>query len=87
MEPFDTFRAEPRRFAVGLPLVFGGSFLAAALLLRVSFSLALAVLLAIQTGGFLALYVPALHRRSPTDDSVGGDSGRRSRGEGGGRAV
>jgi hypothetical protein len=63
VEPFDTFRAEPRRFAVGLPLVFGGSLVAALLVVSRSLTLALAVLLLIQTGGVAALYVPALRRR------------------------
>lgn len=63
MEPFDTFRAEPRRFAVGLPVVFGVSLAVGAALIEVSFPLALAVLLGLQTGGFTALYVPALCRR------------------------
>jgi hypothetical protein len=62
-EPFATFRAEPRRFAVGLPLVFLGGALVGALLLPTSFELALAVQIVLQTVGFVWLYVPALRRR------------------------
>lgn len=70
MEPFDTFRAEPWRFAVGIPAVFLGSLAAGVWALEVSLTLALAVLLGLQTAGFLALYVPALRRR--LDDGDGG---------------
>ena len=66
-EPFATFRAEPRRFAVGLPAVFVGGAVAGALLVPTSLSLALAVQLAIQTAGFAWLYVPALRRRAGED--------------------
>ena len=66
-EPFATFRAEPRRFAVGLPAVFVGGAVAGALLVPASLSLALAVQLAIQTAGFVWLYVPALRRRGAED--------------------
>jgi hypothetical protein len=67
-EPFATFRAEPRRFAIGLPLVFVGGAIAGALLVPTSLSLALAVQLGIQTAGALWLYVPALRRRLQAGD-------------------
>ena len=62
-EPFATFRAEPTRFAIGLPVVFVGGAVAGVLLLPTNFSLAMAAQLVLQTAGFLALYVPALRRR------------------------
>jgi hypothetical protein len=62
-EPFATLLAEPRRFAVGLPIVFAvGAGVGIAFLER-SLSLALAAQLAIQTVGTLWLYIPALRRR------------------------
>lgn len=67
-EPFATFRAEPRRFAIGLPVVFVGGAVAGVLLVPTDLSLALAAQLGIQTIGFLALYVPALRRRGRDDD-------------------
>ena len=57
-EPFSTFRAHPRRFGIGLPAVFLGALAAGLLLAPVHLSLAAAALLAIQTGGFVALYWP-----------------------------
>jgi hypothetical protein len=67
-EPFATFRAEPRRFAWGLPAVFVGGAVVGALLVPTSLSLALAAQLAIQTAGFAWLYVPALRRRMQGHD-------------------
>lgn len=67
-EPFATFRAEPRRFAIGLPAVFVGGAVVGALLVPASLSAALAAQLAIQTAGFAWLYVPALRRRMKEDD-------------------
>lgn len=68
-EPFATFRAEPRRFAVGLPVVFIGGALVGAFLVRTSMELALAVQITLQTVGFLWLYLPALRRRRDGDPS------------------
>jgi hypothetical protein len=62
-EPFVTIRGEPRRFAVGLPLVFGGSIAIGVGLASIHLSLGMAALLVIQTAGLLALYIPALRRR------------------------
>ena len=62
-EPFATLRAEPRRFAVGLPVVFLAGAGVAVALLDTSLSLALAAQLVIQTVGTLWLYIPALRRR------------------------
>jgi hypothetical protein len=62
-EPFATFQSDPMRFALGLPLVFIGGAVVGAMLLPTSIRLALAVQLALQTGGFILLYVPALRRR------------------------
>lgn len=75
-EPFATFRAEPRRFAVGLPAVFVGGALVGALLVRTSMTVALAVQIVLQTVGFLWLYVPALRRRreGPADPHTSGDA-------------
>ncbi len=61
-EPFATFRAEPKRFAIGLPVVFVVGALAGAFLMRQSIQLALAAQLGLQTLGFLWLYLPALRR-------------------------
>ena len=61
-EPFATFRAEPKRFAIGIPVVFFGGALAGAMLMRQSIQLALGVQLGLQTLGFLWLYVPAFQR-------------------------
>jgi len=67
-EPFATFRAEPKRFAIGLPIVFFGGALAGALLLRQSLQVALGVQFGLQTLGFLWLYLPALRcRKNPED--------------------
>ena len=62
-EPFATFRAEPRLFAIGLPIVFVVGAVVGAVFMRESLQVALASQLAIQTLGFLWLYVPALKRR------------------------
>ena len=67
-EPFATFRAEPKRFAIRLPIVFIGGALAGALVMRQSIQLALGVQLGLQTLGFLWLYVPALQRRRKRED-------------------
>ena len=61
-EPFTTFRAEPKRFAIGLPIVFFGGALAGAFLMQRSIQLALAAQLGLQSVGFLWLYLPALRR-------------------------
>ena len=74
-EPFATFRAEPRRFLVGLPAVFLGGALVGVLLVPTSLSLALAVQIVIQTVGFLWLYIPALRRRHGGPDGGGGSGG------------
>lgn len=66
-EPFATFRAEPVRFAVGLPVVFVAGAVAGALLFDRSVQLALAAQLALQTVGFVWLYLPALRRRHRPD--------------------
>ena len=62
-EPFATLRAEPRRFVLGLPVVFLAGAGVAVALLDTSLSLALAAQLVIQTVGTLWLYIPALRRR------------------------
>jgi len=67
-EPFATFRSEPKRFAVGLPVVFLGGALVGALLMRRSIQLALGAQLGLQTLGFLWLYVPAFRRRNGPED-------------------
>jgi hypothetical protein len=54
--------AYPRRFGVGVPLVFVVAIGAGVLLAERSLSLGLAALLVIQTAGLLGLYVPALRR-------------------------
>lgn len=61
-EPFATFRAEPKRFIIGLPVVFFAGTVAGVLLLRHSLQLALIAQLALHTFGFVWLYVPALLR-------------------------
>ena len=72
-EPFATFRAEPKRFAIGLPVVFIGGAVVGVMLVPASLSLALAAQLALQTIGFLALYVPALRRRMRGTGEGGSD--------------
>jgi hypothetical protein len=70
-EPFATMRAYPRRFGVGVPLVFAVAIGAGVLLAERSLSLGLAALLVIQTAGLLGLYVPALRRtlrRTPGEE-------------------
>jgi hypothetical protein len=62
-EPFATIRAYPRRFAVGVPVVFVLSLGAGLAAAERSLSGAVALLLLLQTGGLLWLYVPALRRR------------------------
>ena len=66
-EPFATFRAEPRRFAIGLPVVFIGGGVVGVLMAPGSLALALAAQLFLQTAGFLWLYIPALRRRGEGD--------------------
>jgi hypothetical protein len=77
-EPLATMRAFPRRFAVGVPVVFGVAIGAGLLLAERSLSLALAALLLLQTAGLLGLYLPAL-RRSLREG--GRDSGEATLGE------
>jgi hypothetical protein len=62
-EPFRTIRAEPRRFWIGLPLVFGGSIALGTGLASIHLSLGIAALLVVQTVGLLGLYLPALRRQ------------------------
>ena len=76
-EPFRTMRAYPRRFVLGVPLVFAVAIGAGVLLAERSLSLGLAALLVIQTAGLLGLYVPALRRTLREDRS----QGRMGRGE------
>jgi len=61
-EPFRTIRSHPRRFGVGIPLVFAGSIGAAVFVVKWSFSGAIALQLLLQTAGLLGLYLPALRR-------------------------
>lgn len=56
-------RHYPRRFGIGVPVVFVLAIGAGTLLAERNLSLALAVLLLIQTVGLLGLYVPALRER------------------------
>lgn len=76
-EPFATFRAEPRRFAIGLPIVFIGGGVVGVLIAPASLSLALAAQLALQTLGFLGLYIPALRRRVRGGSPPGDDEPKR----------
>jgi hypothetical protein len=69
-EPFATFRSEPKRFAVGIPVVFLVGALVGALLMRRSIQLALGAQLGLQTLGFLWLYVPAFRRRNHPEDGA-----------------
>ena len=70
-EPMATIRAHPVRFWIGLPGVFFGGIFAALPFAERSLSLAIAVQLAIQTAGFLLLYVPVARRRWRGDLEVG----------------
>jgi hypothetical protein len=74
-EPFLTIRGEPRRFAVGLPLVFGGSIAIGVGLASIHLSLGMAALLVIQTAGLLALYIPALRRRLKAERGARAETG------------
>ena len=74
-------RAYPRRFALGVPLVFAVAIGAGVLLAERSLSLGLAALLVIQTAGLLGLYVPAL-RRTLREDRTRGLTGRGEAGPG-----
>lgn len=56
-------RHYPRRFGVGVPVVFALAIGAGVLLAERNLSLALAALLLIQTVGLLGLYIPALRER------------------------
>jgi hypothetical protein len=67
-EPFATMAAYPRRFGWGVPLVFLGALGVGIGAARWSLALGLALLLVLQTGGLLALYVPALRRRLRGED-------------------
>ncbi len=62
-EPFATIGAHPVRFWVGIPLIFFGGIAAGFLFVERSLSLAIAVQLLVQTGGFLWLYLPVARRR------------------------
>jgi hypothetical protein len=62
-EPFRTMRHYPRRFGVGVPVVFALAIGAGVFLAELNLSLALAALLLIQTVGLLGLYIPALRER------------------------
>lgn len=71
-EPFATMVAYPRRFGVGVPVVFfvailSGSFVASAW----NLSGGIALLLVIQTAGLLGLYVPAWRRRRASESLEG----------------
>ncbi len=76
-EPFRTMRHYPRRFGVGVPVVFALAIGAGVLLAERNLSLALATLLLIQTVGLLGLYVPALRARLRAEAEA-----REARGEG-----
>jgi uncharacterized membrane protein len=62
-EPFLTMRSAPRRFGVGVPVVFLGAIGVGMLLAGWNLAAGLAAMLVTQTGGFLWLYLPALRRR------------------------
>ena len=62
-EPFATIRAHPVRFWVGIPGIFFGGIALGFLFVERSLSLAIAVQLAVQTIGFLRLYVPVARPR------------------------
>ena len=62
-EPFATIRRHPWRFWIGIPAVFFGGMGLGFLFVERSLSLAIAVQLAVQTGGFLWLYLPVARRR------------------------
>ncbi len=62
-EPMATIRAHPRRFAIGLPLVFVVPILLGLAVAGRSLSLAIAIQLGLQTAGLLWLYVPPARTR------------------------
>jgi hypothetical protein len=67
-EPFATMAAFPRRFGVGIPVVFVLSILSGSLVANVwSLSGGVAVLLVLQTMGLLGLYLPALQKRRASE--------------------
>ena len=63
-EPWATVRAEPRRFWVGVPIVFLAASGAAFAFREAGLEVALGVLLVAQALGFIGLYVPALRKRT-----------------------
>lgn len=63
-EPWATMRAEPRRFWIGVPIVFMVALGAGAAFLEAGVEAALGALLVTQCVGFVALYVPALRKRT-----------------------
>lgn len=63
-EPWATVRAEPRRFWVGVPMVFLVASAAAWAFREAGIEAALGALLVTQCLGFVALYVPALRKRT-----------------------
>jgi Flp pilus assembly protein TadB len=62
-EPFATMRIRPRRFWIGVPLVFVVAIGVGTILAARNLSLGLAALLVIQTAGLAWLYVPVLRER------------------------
>jgi hypothetical protein len=62
-EPFATMRTRPRRFWVGVPVVFVVAIGVGTILAARNLSLGLAALLVIQTAGLAWLYVPVLRER------------------------
>lgn len=63
-EPLATVRAEPRRFWIGIPLVFLVALGAGAAFREAGTEAALGALLVTQCLGFIALYVPAFRKRT-----------------------
>ncbi len=63
-EPLATIRAEPRRFLIGVPIVMLVAAAAGAAFMTVGFEVALCVMLITQALGCIALYVPALRKRT-----------------------
>jgi len=62
-EPFATMRTRPRRFWIGVPVVFVLAIGVGTVLAARNLSLGLAAMLVIQTGGLAWLYVPVLRER------------------------
>lgn len=73
-EPFATIRAHPRRFALGIPVVFVLSIGAGIPFAERSLSLAIAIQLGLQTAGLLWLYLPVAAGRRSDEDPEGGGS-------------